>query len=422
MAADVIPVPSTVEKIAKITGAKIKSPSSLASATTKREFLNNYKDLTIDFGHLNSHERDALFGAIKAHNSLKEQTNKIERVLQSSYPHLLTQASEIQRLVLSGNSITNAIEVIQEKTKLREELVVETDQDQLTRPFQREIDVLHVKIDVLYEELDKLEKEVNYWRKDSKKQAIESKNWKDRFEQERLRFSRIQHQKIDEAVQREVDRIIEENQAIRRQLRKNEEEMEKLKQIKNFWVQGREMPLKVLKSFSNVAIRETEMNYGLNEGDIVLVLDPSGGGSQTALKLIDLGVRGIIAPKNAPNFSDQALLQFTTNCVPFLQLPMEEFSTINQIHSSDELKVWVYDELYLTDISVKEEIRKQELKLQEELRRKKRIERSIEESLKNKNIENVEDIEKILEEFRDAYIIQHSEDIERYRPSVEEEE
>ena len=422
VAADVIPIPSSVEKIAKITGAKIKSPSSLVSATVKREYLNNYSDLTIDFGHLNSHERDALFGALKAYNSLKDQTTKIKRILEESNPYLLDYLPEIQRFVLSGYSISNAIELIQEKIKLKEKAVPERDQEQITKPFKQEIESLHIKIDALYEELDKLEKEVNYWRKESKKHVNDSKKWKDKFEQERLRFSRIQHQKINEAVQREVDRIIDENQQIRRQLRQNEEEMEKLKQIKNFWVKGREMPLKVVKSFSDSAIRETEIQYGLNEGDIVLVLDPSGGGSQTALRLIELGVRGIIAPKNAPNFSDQALRQFKANCIPFLQLPMEQFSTINQIHSSDELKIWVYDELYLTDFLVKEEIRKWELKLQEELRKRTRLEHSLEETMRNKIIENESDIERILDDFRAAYITQYREEFDRFRSSSEEEE
>lgn len=422
VAADVIPIPAAVEKIAKITGAKLIAPTVLVSAAAKREYLYDYRDKTVNYSHLNSHERDALFGAIKAFNSLKEQLTKINQTVRGSHPELVPKLPEIQRLVISGNSISNAIEMIQGKVRVQKSLVPEEEPDQLTLSLKHENEILQTKIEAIYEEMDKLDQEAAFWRKQAREKTVRIKEWKDKYEQERLKRSNQMQKRISEAVEREVGRIQEENQEIRRILRQNQQEMEKLKQIRNFWVQGREIPLKVMNSFTDSAIRETEENYGLNEGDLVLVLDPSGGGAQTAQKMIDIGIKGIIVPEKAAKFSDQAINQFRDNCVPCLYLPLKDFSERTRILDPSKLELWVYDGLYLTDIGIKEEIRKKELKLREILRQKriaisKKVKRSSKPQLSNEF-----DIDKILNDFKDDYKAQYFPDLDdRTKSSAEEE-
>ncbi|MHA1979337.1 MAG: hypothetical protein ACW98I_20720 [Candidatus Hodarchaeales archaeon] len=201
-----------------------------------------------------------------------------------------------------------------------------------------------------------------------------------------------------------------ENKSLRRLNKVNSLELAKLKEIKNFWVQGHEFALKPISVFSDSSIRETNRNYGLHDGDIVLVLDPSGGGAQTALKLIDYGIRGVIVPEGSSNFSDQALKQFENNCIPVLQLSLKNYANRNKYGEDLPLEIWVYDELYLTDISVKEEIRKQELLLRENLRRRRMsilIERKI--ALKSLEQDGV-NLERILNDFKDEYIAMHQSD------------
>ncbi|MFX0123047.1 MAG: hypothetical protein ACFFAE_05375, partial [Candidatus Hodarchaeota archaeon] len=271
------------------------------------------------------------------------------------------------------------------------------------------------------EEMDKLDQEVVFWRKKAREKVVKIKEWKDKFERERLKRSKLMQKRILAAVEREVGRIREENQEIRRNLRQNQHEMEKLKQIRNFWVQGREIPLKVVKSFTDSAIRETEENYGLNDGDIVLVLDPSGGGAQTAQKMVDIGIRGIIIPENASKFSDQAINQFRDNCVPCLYLPLKDFSERTRFSAKTKLELWVYDGLYLTDVGIKEEIRKRELKLREKLRQK-RIALIKKSKQSQPQLSTELDIEKILDDFKDDYIAQYSLDQEEKLEFSSEEE
>ncbi|MHA2243348.1 MAG: DUF460 domain-containing protein [Candidatus Hodarchaeales archaeon] len=422
VAADVIPIPLTVEKIAKITGAKLVSPSVLVSAAAKREYLHDHRDMTVNYSHLNSHERDALFGAIKALNSLKEQLSKVNHIIQNSYPELIRHLPEIQRLVISGNSISNAIEMIRGKINAQKGVVAEEEQDNLILSLKHENKMLRAKIEAIYEEMNKLDQEIVFWRRKSRDGTKKIKEWKDKDEQERLKRSDLMQKRISAAVTREVGRIIEENQEIRRKIRQNQQEMNKLKQIKNFWVQGREIPLKVVKSFSDSAIRETEKIYGLNDGDIVLILDPSGGGAQTAQKMIDLGIRGVITPEIAAKFSDQALNQLEDNCIPCLQLPLKDYSKRSKDTIQPRLELWVYDGLYLTDVGIKEEIRKKELKLREKLRQKRMFLIS-QTSQASKTTMNAElNIKKILDDFREDYITQYYPDHgENLEYSLEEE-
>ncbi|MFW9855847.1 MAG: DUF460 domain-containing protein [Candidatus Thorarchaeota archaeon] len=425
VAADVTPAPATVEKVARMTGARLIMPPNLASASQKREYLQSYRDLTVNYGRLNNHERDALYGALRAFNSLKEQLGRIQKSIDESAPHLLTELPELQRLVLAGNSVAAAIDVVQEKINTRGPPLVETKQDGIIISLRHENSQLQNKIDAVYEELHKLDQEVTFWRQKARKLTTELKRIRGEQERRRLKRSKDMQKLISEAVKREVGRIQEENLNIRRQLRQNKVEMGKLRQIKNFWMEGREIPLKVLKTFSDDAIRETIKKFGVNEGDIVLVLDPSGGGAQTAQKIIDLGIRGVLVPEEASKFSDQALRAFEDNCIPFLQLPLRNFSNRNLVYDPQDpvLELLVYDGVYLTDIAIKEEIRKRELKLRERLRLKRLAMATPKSSLLNETTEDKDlDIDRLLTEFKDDYERQHGESNDISLKDSEEEE
>ncbi|MHA2107517.1 MAG: DUF460 domain-containing protein [Candidatus Hodarchaeales archaeon] len=423
VAADVIPAPAMVERVAKITGAKLLTPSVLATAAQKRNYLHDYSDLTVNYGHLNSHERDALFGALKGYNLLKPQFQKVRRAIEESNPSLIPFLSEIQRLVLAGNSITNAISLIHGREDSLVTEKKETDFKHLINSLKNENIQWQAKFETMSEEMDKLDQEVKYWRNQSREHSLELKRINRTLEKAKVRNSRQTRKKVTDVVEREVGQIKEENRLFKQMVKEYQLKIKKLKEIKNFWVQGREFPLKPLKSFSDSAIRDTNINYGLHEGDIVLVLDPSGGGAQTAFKLIDFGIRGVVIPEDRPKFSDQALQVFNDYCVPCLELPMSEYSARDLNPVTPVLEIWVYDELFLTDISVKEEIRKQELQLQEQLRRK-RMSLLIKKKVASKNIRMDEfSIEHLLNDFKEEYIAMYqASDSEIYHELFSEEE
>ncbi len=423
VAADVIPAPAMVERVAKITGGKLLTPSVLATVSQKRSYLQDYSDLTVNYSHLNSHERDALFGALKGYNLLKSQFQKVKRVIEETHPSLISHLSEIQRLVLAGYSISNAISLIHGREDSFVTEIKETDFKHLITSLKNENIQWQTKFEIMSEEMDKLDQEVKYWRNQSRDQSWKIKRLSTSLEKTKVRNSRQTRKKVTDVVEREVGQIKEENKLFRQTIRKNKLEIKQLKEIKNFWVQGHEFPLKPLKSFSDSSIRDTNTNYGLHEGDIVLVLDPSGGGAQTAFKLIDFGIRGVIIPEESPKFSDQALLVFNENCVPCLELPLSEYANRDRTSIDPPLEIWVYNELYLTDISVKEEIRKQELQLQEKLRRKRMsllIKKKV--ALRNTRVDEFS-FENILNDFKEEYIAMYQfPDSILYQESFSEEE
>jgi len=410
VAADVIPAPAMVDRVARITGAKLLTPSVLTSAAQKREYLQNYQDLTVNYGHLNSHERDALFGALKGYNLIQPQFDKIKRTIEESYTDLIPHLSEIQRLVLAGNSITNAIFLIHGKENVQSDEISVADYQHLITSLKHENVQWQAKFETISEELDKLDLEAKYWRDIARNNSNQIKKLNNQINSLKIQNSNQARKKIVVSVDREVGRIKDENKLLRSLNKSNSMELAKLKEIKNFWVQGHEFPLKPIIVFSDQSIRGTNRNYGLHDGDIVLVLDPTGGGAQTALKLINYGIRGVIVPKGSSNFSDQALKQFEINCIPVLQLLLKDYANRNIDGEDLPLEIWVYDELYLTDISVKEEIRKQELLLRENLRRKRMsilIERKV--ALKNLEQDGI-NLERILTDFKDEYIAMHQSD------------
>ena len=69
--------------------------------------------------------------------------------------------------------------------------------------------------------------------------------------------------------------------------------MEELKGKREVKVKGGKK-IKVIRSFSRNAIRDTDRKYGLKKGDVVFLEDGSGGGASTAELLASKGVAAVI--------------------------------------------------------------------------------------------------------------------------------
>lgn len=59
-------------------------------------------------------------------------------------------------------------------------------------------------------------------------------------------------------------------------------------------IKGEGIPVKIISSFTKESIEITAERYGIKNGDVVYLEDPSGGGTVTASILIDAGVRAVI--------------------------------------------------------------------------------------------------------------------------------
>jgi predicted RNase H-like nuclease (RuvC/YqgF family) len=86
---------------------------------------------------------------------------------------------------------------------------------------------------------------------------------------------------------------------------------EKVEEIKGF------RRLKAAEAFSKEAVMAAAERWGIDEGDLVLIEDASGGGPNTADLLIERGVEAVIAgsemsPAILEHFSDKGLPVFST--------------------------------------------------------------------------------------------------------------
>ena len=106
-----------------------------------------------------------------------------------------------------------------------------------------------------------------------------------------------------EKLQKEKTYLIKENQIsfLKEQIKKKEEEIERnenrIEELKRVtWLRNREgwIPLKVIKKFTTEEIERTANNHGLGSGDTVIILDTTGGGGQTAEKLLSYKIKAII--------------------------------------------------------------------------------------------------------------------------------
>jgi hypothetical protein len=87
------------------------------------------------------------------------------------------------------------------------------------------------------------------------------------------------------------------------------------------------VPMKVVYEFSKEGIETTIERMNIEPFDVVLLVNPSGGGQNTAEMLIEREVRAVVCAKD--NISDQAMEAFIEADVPVLfQMPIRQIDDI----------------------------------------------------------------------------------------------
>ena len=95
----------------------------------------------------------------------------------------------------------------------------------------------------------------------------------------------------------------------------------KLRKIQKMEIRGEGTPVKVIAAFTKESIAETKEKYGLKEGDVVFLENPSGGGAATAQILVEARVRAVLIPED---ISHAAAETFFKGNVPVLRdIPLE---------------------------------------------------------------------------------------------------
>jgi len=319
VAADVTPMPETVEKIRRSFEAAGWQPASDLPVDEK-------KHRTRETSYDNDHERDAIAAALEAYDSHADQ---FERVAEKVPPQ--HELGEVLSRVVAGEESVEAV-----LTDLDPEEEEEEDEHEHT---PRELSEEEKTIKRLRARVDRLESHV-----DDLKDTISRKDEQiDEYEDELSDARREERREARE--RREVTRLERENDRLERErdeaLERAEELEGKLERLKALWKldhsnfadvsekQQDLVPVKVIEKFTTKAIDHADEQYGLAKGDVVYLKDGSGAGRSTAERLAETEPRVVI--RNGGRLSDVADEVLFEHGIP--------------VGPADDVRIQVVDEL-----------------------------------------------------------------------------
>jgi len=321
VAADVTPMPETVEKLRRSFDA--------AGWTPERDLpVDEKQHRTREEGYDNDHERDALAAALSAYDDHEDQ---FDRVAAKVPPR--QEVGPVIARVLGGEESV--------ETVLADLADDDGDSDGgETEHTERELTAEEKRIKRLKARVERLEDHV-----DSLNGTIEQKD-EQLAEYERELSDARREERREARERREVTRLERENDRLERDLeaeRERVEELEgKLERLKALWKLDHSnfadvaekkaglVPVKVVEQFTTGAIEAADEAFGLAEDDVVLFRDASGAGRSTAQRLVEVGPRVVLRNGRLSNVADEILFEHDVPVAP------AELVTVQEV---DELAV-----------------------------------------------------------------------------------
>jgi predicted RNase H-like nuclease (RuvC/YqgF family) len=320
VAADVTPMPNTVEKLRRSFSAAGWEPDRDLPVDEK-------KHRTREESYDNDHERDAMAAALYAYDRHEDQFDRIA----SKVPPQEEVGPVVARVVAGEESVEA---VLSDLTGEDEDDDGGTDHDprELTED-EKEIRRLRSRIDRLESHVDDLKETIQ--RKDDQLAEKDTQLEKARSEGRR-----------EVRKDREVTRLQRRNDALERDLEeereKREELADKLERLKALWKldhsnfadvsekQEGLVPVKVVEQFTRSDIEDADERFGLAEDDIVMFRDASGAGRSTAELLAEIEPRVVLRSGNLSDAADEVLFDHRIPVAP------AELVTVQEV---DELAV-----------------------------------------------------------------------------------
>jgi predicted RNase H-like nuclease (RuvC/YqgF family) len=314
VAADVQPMPETVEKVRRSFDAAGWAP--------KRDLpVDEKKHRTRHERYDNDHERDAMAAALYAFDAHESQ---FERVAEKVPPRHEV-GPVVARVVAGEESVESVLRDIEGEDD-REEEAASHQPRELTAD-EKEIKRLEARIDRLEDHVEELKGTIQ--RKDE--QLAEKDKQLEKARQEGRREVRKD---------REVTRLERRNDVLERNIEEEQEKREalgeKLERLKELWkldhsnfadVSEHEeglVPVKVVEQFTRSDIDTADEQFGLAAGDIVMFRDASGAGRSTAQQLADIDPRLVLRNGGLSDAADEVLFDHEIPVAPAEMVPVQE--------------------------------------------------------------------------------------------------
>ncbi|PSQ32305.1 DUF460 domain-containing protein [Halobacteriales archaeon SW_10_68_16] len=321
VAADVTPMPETVEKIRRSFDAAGWTPERDLPVDTK-------KHRTRQQGYDNDHERDAMAAALAAYD---DHTDQFERVARKVPPR--QDVGPVLARVLADEEPVEAV-----LADIREEDGDEDGgEDEHT---ERELTEEEKQIKRLKARVERLEDHV-----ESLEETIEGKDEQLREYENELSEARREERR-EARKRREVTRLERETDRLERKLERKDERIDelegKLDRLKALWKLDHSnfadvsekkaglVPVKVVEQFTVDAIAAADESVGLVEDDVVLLRDASGAGRSSAHRLAEVDPRLVLRSGGLSDIADRVLFEADIPVAP------AELVTVQEV---DELAV-----------------------------------------------------------------------------------
>jgi hypothetical protein len=299
VAADVTPMPETVEKFRRSFDAAGWVPDSDLPVDGKQH-------RTREEGYDNDHERDAMAAALYAFDAHEDQFARITRKVPPQF-----ERGEVIARVVAGEESVEAV-----LADLRDDPPEETEETEhspreLTED-EREIKRLESRIDRLEDHVEDLRGTIS--EKDERiaeyREKLERAKSEERREvRERREVTRLQRR--NEELESKAEEVEERNEAL-------EGKLERLKALwrldhSNFADVSEEraglVPVKPVEQFTKAAIEDAETRFGLARDDVVYLRDASGAGRETAERLAAVEPRVVLKEGNLSEQADSVLFE-----------------------------------------------------------------------------------------------------------------
>ncbi|MFB6095496.1 MAG: DUF460 domain-containing protein, partial [Halodesulfurarchaeum sp.] len=324
VAADVTPMPETVEKIRRSFEAAGWVPEEDLPVDEK---LHRTREAATD----NDHERDALAAALYAHDAHADQ---IERIIEK-VPRDLDRDEVVGRVIAEETTVEAVVDDLtedepapepetgHEPRELTEEERRIRDLEEQVERLQSHVEDLKGRLDEKDEQLQTYEEELSEARREERREARE------RREVSKLRW--------------ENDRLEAELEEERRRADELEDKLERLKELwkldhSNFADVDRGgdlVPVKPIEKFTLDAIEAADASFGLAEDDVVYLRDASGAGRQTAERLLEFGPRLVLREGGLSDVADRLLFEHGVPVAPAEMVTIREVDELAVARESD---------------------------------------------------------------------------------------
>lgn len=325
VAADVTPMPETVEKVTRSFDAAGWEPD--------RDLLVDEKlHRTRSVGYDNDHERDAIAAALYSYDAYSEQLDEIAR----DVPPRVDLGTVIGRVIAGGEAIDAVIRDLTPSATQEEDTGAEPPAE--LSPEQERINELENRITQLESYIDQLAGEI-----EEKNETITSLE-QEVTDQRREERRDVQERRVVTRLKRETDRL-EDQLATERE--RNEELVGKLERLKALWrldhsnfadiAEEKEglVPVKPIEQFTIEAIETADEAFGLAPGDVVYLRDATGAGRKSAVYLAELEPRVVLREGGLTQVSDDVLFEHDIPVGPVDDVAMQEIDELAVARESD---------------------------------------------------------------------------------------